>query len=357
MKEQQRLWQQLQQRGLVSGEYQTPETLNSPWFVKVLLAFSGWFASLLIFIFCLLLMQDVIDNNIACAVIGCGFIMLAYTLLKKTSNEFVEHLMLATSLAGQALIAWALFANNDGLSSPFISCFILFSLQGLLAVLMPHYVHRVCSALFASIALVICFHYLNISLISSTILLFSASFLILNEWRFGKLQRLFEAISYGIVLVIIPLQASTSLGYEISYWISEHDNGPIINHYLDQILLILVMLYILLSLLKRSDFDLPLNKRLILIGATICFCLLSMQAPWITVGLAILTLGFSNSNRLLQGLGISSLLYYISSYYYYLELTLLQKAASLCVLGLFLLLIRALILKFVQSNRGVNDEA
>ncbi|WP_413700742.1 DUF4401 domain-containing protein [Psychromonas sp. KJ10-10] len=356
MKDQQKLWQQLQPQGLVSGQYETPETLNSPWFVKVLLAFSGWFASILIFIFCLLALQDVIDNNIACAIIGSGFIILAYSLLKKTPNEFVEHLMLATSLAGQALIAWALFAN-DALSSPLISWFTLLILQGALSVLMPHYVHRVCSALFASIALIVCFHYLNISLISSTVLLFLASFLILNEWRFNKLQPLLEAISYGIVLVIIPLQASTSLGYEISSWLNEHHEAGIINHYLEQALLILVMLYILLSILHRSDSIVPLSKRIALIVATICFCLLSMQASGITVSLAILTLGFSYSNRILQGLGICSLLYYISNYYYYLELTLLQKAASLCVVGLFLLLIRGLVLKFAQPKQGAKNEA
>tara|TARA_R110001583_G_scaffold7720_10_gene38000 strand:+ start:25818 stop:26891 length:1074 start_codon:yes stop_codon:yes gene_type:complete len=357
MKTQQILWQQLEQNNLVSGEYQKPELLNTPWFVKILLALSGWFTSLLIFVFCLLILYDIVESSILCITIGSGFILLAYSLLKKIPNEFIEHLMLATSLAGQALIAWALFAN-DWLSSPLMSCLIIFILQSGLAIVMPHYVHRVCSALFASIALVMSFHLLNISLLSNATLLFLATLLVLNEWRFPKLQPSLEAISYGIILVIIPLQASTSLGYEISYWLSEHNNSPIINHYLDQVLLMTIMLYLVVTLIKRSHFVFPMISRISLIGATMGFCLLSIKAPGITIGLAILVLGFSNSNRILQGLGICSLLYYISSYYYFLELTLLQKAASLFVVGLFLLLLRVLLLKFANPlQSGVNDEA
>jgi uncharacterized membrane protein len=356
VKAQQELWQQLQQQNLVSGEYQAPDTLDSPWFVKLLLALSGWFTSVLILVFCIIILQDVVDNSITCIVIGSGFIFLAYRLLKTIPNDFVEHLMLATSLAGQALIAWALFAN-DWLTSPLMSWLTLFVLQSLLAVLMPHYVHRVCSALFASIALVISFYYLNISFLSSSILLLFATILILNEWRYPKRQRLLEAISYGIVLTIIPLQASSSLGYEISYWLNEASNTSITHHYLEQILMIIVMLYMVLMLIKRSNFDFPIMTQLSLIGATICFCLLSMQAAGITVGLAIMVLGFSNSNRILQGLGVTALLYYIGSYYYFLELTLLQKSGSLLIVGLFLLLVRALVLKFSNPlNTGIHHE-
>jgi uncharacterized membrane protein len=357
MNTRQKTWQTLQKKNLVSGQYQSTETLSSPWFVKLLLAFSGWFASVFILGFLLLTLHDVIDNSIVCLLIGAVLILLAYTLLKNNPHEFLEHLMLAVSLAGQALIAWAFFAN-EWLGSPLISWLTLFVLQSLLSVFMPHYVHRVCSALFASIALVISFHYLNIPLMSSATLLFSVTLLALNEWRFPSYQIPFEAISYGIVLVLIPLQTSTSLDYKISYWLTEHNNNQIINRYLDETLLMLVMLYLVLTLIKRSAFHFTLIHCITIIGATLCFCLLSLQAPGITVGFAILVLGFSNSNRILQGLGVSALLYYVGSYYYFLELTLLHKAASLLIVGLFLLLIRFLLIKFASPlNVGVDDEA
>jgi uncharacterized membrane protein len=356
MNNRQKTWQKLQTKELVSGQYQTTDTLSSPWFVKLLLAFSGWVSSLFILGFFLLTLNDVIDNSIVCLSIGVALILLAYTLLKNNPHEFLEHLMLATSLAGQALIAWTFFAN-EWLDSPLISWLTLFALQGLLSAFMPHYVHRVCSAIFASIALIISCHYLNISLVSSATLLFTVTLLVLNEWRFPHFQIPFEAISYGIVLVLIPLQTSTSLGYEVSYWLNEHNSNQMINHYLDEILLMLVMFYLVLSLIKRSTFHFTSIHRITIIGTTLCFCLLSLQAPGITVGLAILVLGFSNSNRILQGLGISALLYYIGSYYYILELTLLHKAASLLIVGLFLLLIRFLINKFASPlNTGINDE-
>ncbi|PKG40120.1 DUF4401 domain-containing protein [Psychromonas sp. Urea-02u-13] len=354
---QQKTWQQLQQKNIVSGEYQANETVYSPWFVKLLLAFSGWVASLFILGFFLLTLHDAISDSVACFLIGSGFIVLAYFLLRSNPHEFLEHLMLATSLAGQALIAWALFANNWA-SSPLVSWLILFALQSVLAIFMPHYIHRVCSALFASIALIISFHYLQISLLSSATLLFAVTTLVLNEWRFPRYQPSFEALSYGIVIVLIALQASNTLGYEITYWLSEHNGEQTINHYLDETLLLLVMLYLVITLIKRSAMAFSLLSRITIIGTTICFCLLSMQAPGITVGLAILVLGFSNSNKVLQGLGTCALLYYIGSYYYLLTFTLLQKSASLLVVGLFLLLLRYLLLTFANPLKpGVNNEA
>lgn len=355
MDTQQAIWQQLQEKNLISDQYQAEEKLNAPWFVKLLLAFSGWLASLFIFGFLMITLHDLNDSSIACLIVGCGLIFIAYRLLRDNPPDFLEHLMLAFSLAGQILIAWVLF-ENELFNSQQLAWIALLIIQSLLCFIMPHYVHRVCSAFFASVAFVISFHFLHLSVFSSAILLFLVILLVLNEWRVIKWQATFEAISYGVILLLIPLNASYALGYPLSYFLHETSQTQFETRYFDEILLIIAMLYLVFTLIQRSTHHFSLKSRIVILTVTVCFCLLSMQASGITIGLALLILGFSNSNKILQGLGISALLYYITSYYYLLDLTLLQKSASLLMIGLFILTLRFALLKLAPPlKQGDND--
>ena len=352
---QQLLWQALQKEELIQGDFKEPESLESPWFIKVLLAFSGWFASLFIFGFFILILQGLVDNIAACLIVGIGLIALAYNVLKNTLNAFLEHLMLSFSLAGQALTVWGLFIGNHyALVLPI--WIIIFVLQSVLSVIMPHYVHRVCSAFFASVAFVICLYILGMSAIAPAILLLLIVFLVLNEWRSVKWQPTFEAISYGIILLLILLKGSYVVGLELSYWLDKIVLESIRYDYLDKVLLLFTMLYLVLTLMSRSEHHFPLKTKWVIIAATACLCLLSIKVTGITVGFALLILGFSNSNKVVQGLGIISLLFYISSYYYLLSLTLLDKAGVLLMMGVFLLAIRYVLLKWLKPMKeGAND--
>jgi len=66
-------------------------------------------------------------------------------------------------------------------------------------------------------------------------------------------------------------------------------------------------------------------------------------------------LGYAGSNRVLQGLGITSLLFYISSYYYLMETTLLAKSQTLLVVGLVLLMIRWLLPYILPFKKEVEN--
>ena len=77
-----------------------------------------------------------------------------------------------------------------------------------------------------------------------------------------------------------------------------------------------------------------------------------MEVQGITVGIVILVLGFSGANRVLLGLGSVSLLFYISSYYYLLDTTLLDKSLSLFIVGLVLLIIRWLMSHILPIKKG-----
>ena len=61
---------------------------------------------------------------------------------------------------------------------------------------------------------------------------------------------------------------------------------------------------------------------------------------------------FANGNRLLAGLGIAALLYYVSSYYYLLDATLLAKAGVLAASGVVLLGARWLLLNVIMPEKA-----
>ena len=114
-----------------------------------------------------------------------------------------------------------------------------------------------------------------------------------------------------------------------------------------------VTLYVVWSLLQH--YGQPLKGRLSIaaLSATLLICALSMNVQGVTVGMVIICCGFFCANRVLLGLGVVSLLFYISSYYYLLESTLLEKSLSLLGVGLVLLLVRWFIPKMLPVESEV----
>jgi len=112
-----------------------------------------------------------------------------------------------------------------------------------------------------------------------------------------------------------------------------------------------VMLYVVWQLLQRLGHRLPEPLAITALVCTVILSAVSIEAPGITAGMMILLLGFAGSNRILMGLGVVSLLFYISAYYYLLDATLLVKAQTLLVTGVVLLLVRWAMLKMICRTR------
>ena len=172
-----------------------------------------------------------------------------------------------------------------------------------------------------------------------------------NEFHYPHHIKTIRAIGYGLVLALIALEATILFGYTIfdgRFWQEHHGfwtypwiGGGIIGA---------VTVYVVWSLLQR--YGQPMNGRLsmTILLATLFVCAISMKVRGITVGMVIVCLGFFGANRVLLGLGIVSLLFYISSYYYLLDTTLLNKSQSLLVVGLILICVRWLMHRIVPVN-------
>ena len=343
------IWDTLQQAGLVQGDAPTTESLDSPWYVKVLLAFSGWLASLFLLGFIGVGFEAIFRSHVASAITGSLMIAGAYAILRIPKNEFFEHVALAVSLAGQALITWSLFDSlNDKVAWIFVAL-----LQVVLAIVMPNFVHRVFSSFIAAFSFSSFLYDIGVPYIFSSIVMFIAAWLWLHEFQYPKHMRKIHAIGYGTVLGLIQLKGVALFNFSHIGWRMRKTSAELwVQPWMAEVLAGVVMIYVVLQIMQRLGHRLPEPLAITALVCTVILSVVSIEAPGITVGMMILLLGFAGSNRVLMGLGILSLLFYISSYYYLLDATLLVKAQTLLVTGVVLLLVRWVMLNMIRRERG-----
>lgn len=344
------MWTTLLQAGLVQGT--APETgkLESPWYVKALLAFSGWLAALFLLGFIGAGLYFIIQNSGASFITGSVMIGGAFAILRMPKNEFFEHLALAMSLAGQVLVMSAIFditKRNDEMAWVLVAL-----LQVSLAVVMPNFVHRVLSSFIAAFAFSMALASMGAPYVFSGVVMFLAAWLWLNEFRYPQHMRKIRAIGYGLVLSLIQLKGTSLFGLGIMGWIfGRNQSESWVQPWMGEVLAGAVALYVVWQLLQRWGQAISGRLAITALLGTLLLCAVSMEARGITVGMVIMLLGFAGGNRVLLGLGIVSLLFYLSSYYYLLDATLLVKAQTLLIVGLVLLAVRWLMLRIMPGGK------
>lgn len=336
------LWEKMHRANLTKGKPPIAGTIESPWYVKVLLAFSGWLAAIFLLGFIGVGFEFVFKNSIAAFIVGILMIGGAFAILHTLKNEFLEHLALAGSLAGQALVVFAIFdvANHNER----VVWLLVTLLELPLAIIMPSFVHRVFSSFVAAFAFSLTMTYNGWPYLVSGMIMLLAAMCWFNEFRYPKHMRKIRAIGYGLVLALILLKGGALFGYRTIDWRTSQTPPELWTRpWLGEVLTAAVTLFVVWYLLKRYGRSISERLSITTLLATLILCAVSLKVQGITVGIVIMLLGFAGSNRVLFGLGILSLLFYISSYYYLLDATLLAKSLNLLIVGLVLLTLRWLI--------------
>ena len=344
------MWAILLQAGLTEGAVPETGKLASPWYVKVLLAFSGWLAALFLLGFIGAGFKFVFRNSTAAVIIGGMMIGGAFIILRVPRNEFLEHLALAVSLAGQALVVFALFdistPNNE------IAWLLVGLLQVPLAVVMPNFVHRVFSSFVAAVSFTMAQNFQGWPYFVSGVVMLLAAACWLNEFRCPSQMRRIRAIGYGLVLALIQIKGTALLGYRMGWRLAQNQPPESWTQpWIGEVLTGAVTLYVVWQLLQRYGQGIADRISITALLGTLLLCTVSIKVQGITVGMVIMLLGFAGANRVLMGLGIAALLFYISAYYYLLESTLLAKSRTLLAVGLVLLSLRWLMLNIIPVKK------
>ena len=330
----------LRRGGIAVTEDEGGPALETPWFVRALQAFSGWLAALFLLGFIAMGAVFVLDSSMVAAMLGLVMITVAFALLRGTKGDFVEHLALAGSLAGQLLVAWALGAALGDVNAGF--WWALVALQTLLALVMPSLTHRTFSAFAASLALYLALmEGISLPSLAGGLVLFSLTVLWLNEFRWPARLRTVQSLGYGLLLGLLAIQAMQYFGQSLLLGRYYTGTGlgwlePWAGDALGMLALLLLLRYVF----QRHAGAVASSVRLAAFGAVAVLMLLSLQAHGLSHGAVVVVLGFAIGNRLVMGFGGLLLLLSISNYYYWLEATLLTKAMTLFALGVVLLAIR-----------------
>ncbi len=336
--------------------------IDSPWYIKVMLGFSGWLAAIFILGFFFSVFSRLYKNTPVLIMIGGGLIIAAYFILKsKKANEFLEHLGLAFSLAGQGLLSVAILNelkiglfHHENIAYLWL---MMGFMQLTLALFMPNFVHRIFSTFFAVISLGAAIFYFteyaNLIALYGILVMLLTAVVWLNEFRFPKQIEKLRAFGYGLVLATLIIKATNHFFHRNSWNIQEIktlDANLWFQPWMEQVLLSVITLYIVWKLLQKVHPKPSQIATILALFGVFLITFLSFQAQGLLTGVMVILLGFSASNRVLLGLGIITLLYFISNYYYSLQNTLLDKSIILSILGIALLAGRFIMLKLLPEQ-------
>lgn len=348
------LWLTLSTAGLVDGSVPEPGELESPWYVTVMMAFFGWLVAFFLLGFVGFGLFSALENSYASFLVGGFMVGGAFMLLRAPKNAFLEHFSLAISLAGQVLVIWGMFDAIN--SKPAVLWFSIMVFQALLAVFMPGAVHRVFSSFATCFALSTALILVGIPYLASGVILLGAALLWLNEFRLPTVMQKIRSIGIGLVLAVIGIKSALFFSYNNLFWLGYGRHTEIMMApWVGELLTGFVFLFVVWQLLQRLSHQLSIKLRIAALISALIIAAVSFETPGIIIGIVILLLGSAGSHRVLIGLGIAVLLFYISAYYYFLDTTLLMKALTLMVLGLVLLSSRWLMHHFLPSDNAGED--
>ena len=345
------LWEQLAAAGLVTGEMPADTSSPTPWYVRVMLCVAGFIAALFLMAFVGAALMFVVESAIASTIAGAVLIGAAVAIFRNAPrSDFATTFALALSMLGQVFVVWVLVSALK-LKPPEVATAILV-LEAALALAMPSFVHRVLSALAASIALPFALLPLGLTFIAPGLLACAFVWLWLNECRLATRQSITVPIAYGLTLAYVQMEAVPLLGLHAKRGLGLAEAGLVVAPWLAEALAVGALVATVVVLLDRAGWQLHERRTLMAAGSVLAIGAASFLAPGLAGSLAIAVLGFANANRVLLGLGVVSMLFYASTYYYLLDITLLAKSGVLIATGVTLLAARWILMRFVLTDEG-----
>ena len=362
-------WQRLARTGLAQGEMPaSPANADgddSPWYVKVMLYLAAWVSAVLLLIFVFSVGgAALLKSGWTRAILGmavCAGVAFYFRSRTMDRSTFGEQIVFILGLVGQGLVLTVLWFDRGMFSSFNVWWLLLDALFGVVVfVAIPYSVNRFLSAAFVlgvfyqmlmlwSIPLLrlkswadpaFVTHMANLNGLFTALCLAALAVVLRYQWR---LPRVWPMVA--LALSLVPFYYS-QMGFTFAVFrmmagsrgASAAGMGSVS---LGQASLLLVWLGIVYALLKQVTGKPWARENIGIWLLALVFAAGAWPVPMALAALAVYFLGFSQRDRLLQGIGIAELLWSVSYYYYSQNHTLLFKSQTLLALGVVLLLFYA----------------
>lgn len=318
---------------------------STPWYVRFLVGIGAWLAAIFFSIF--LGVTEIYKNHGAAFVFGAAACLVAAYLLRQRLGDFVEQILIAGSLVGQILMLFGLSKSFSGRDALVQFLLIVVGLQSVMFLLNTSLVLRFLAVLFGSTALFGVIHQQQPHAIHALVIVYAALLPICWWMRsghpqgdsslpwFGERGWLGTKENFGSVLgngiavslvcaLIFSALPEVSRKFRVLSWIpSAVGIGA-------------VWLGVVWRLLQREQKAVDIEVLVVGCGMLL-FCGFSYNTPGVLIAGLFGTLGFAERDRFLMGLGVVALLFFLSAYYYNMNITLLVKSFALMIPGLILL--------------------
>jgi uncharacterized membrane protein len=339
---------ELHRRGLVADAQ--PPALpaagpDTPWYVRVMAGFGAWLGGLFLLGSIMAFFTAAMRSAGAVTVVGVIALAAAFWLYRVArDSDAVQQLALAASMAGQ-------FAIGFGLSEVFhwrdtSIAGMLLLLQIALVLAMPNGLHRFLSTWFAAIAGYYFLYQLHAQALGAAILAVMVVLVWLNEaaWTAAGRAALCLPVGYALALALLFWQAPYSVEWLLDW---RGRAGVAVPAMLAPLAYALCLAATAAVLARRHA---P-GKLVLWVVVALLVSAAAWLAPGLIAALLVLILGEAAGRRGLVGLALLGVVWYLGTYYYRMNLTLLEK--SWVMLGTGMLLIA---LRFVL-NRVWREEA
>lgn len=312
---------------------------SSPWYVKLLVGIAAWISALFLGMF--FAAAGLIDDWQTMFI--WGSIVSATALATKwlaRHSIFWGQLAFALILAGQGLL---LVGTGVRTEDPTMVALVAIGLELLLFVLYPDTLHRMLSLLAIVGALLFLAYdqeltnYLSVLVglcALGTVVAWQAEYRLVA----GRLHPFRVPLTYGFALALfgtclLPLFAITEM---IIWWPATA-------------ILALLLLYVAHQVLRELDITLGSAVGLWVLVAVALLLIPAYETPGILAALLVLILSWWRSNGLMSGLAAAFLLFFLSVYYYNLDLTLDEKSYILAGTGVVLLAARVALHRIIGA--------
>jgi len=354
------LWQRLSEAGLVEGEMPAAQPVErSPWYVRLMLGIAGWIASLFLMAAIGITFSGLFDEEVMLLSFGLIGCVSSYLLFRgRSDNDFVTQIGVAICMCGQLMVTFALFEIFNWREQQIF--WFLALLGAVIALVMPNYLIRVQGAFMAAGSLIAASWDAGFGYTMQGVLL-AVSICIAGRYWLGlnsllRTDQVWSPFGYGVVFALILSNTYLMAGHH--WWIDWVEPG-LLASYSDYNIGLLVTLAVVLGLVFRLvrlySVHIGGSERLLILVALIILLGMIWLIPATALGWMLLMVGFAAASRTMVGVGIVTLLGFLSHYYYSLEFTLLYKSVLLVVTGLVLLTGRWFIGKWLPVSGGSHD--
>ncbi len=312
-------------------EYNTQGENKSSFAIKILSVFGGFLATLTFLGF--LAIAGLYNSEFGLLIFGIGFIISAIWLNKVYDKLIIDTFSISIYVIGFALLAFGLFemSIDENIIAILISLIALSSL-----IITQNFILSFISVLTISgsfLFLIIfnnSYDLIHLYIAINTLIL---TYLFLNEAKIvssnKRLSQLYNPIRIGIVI---------SLLFGLILVGKRHLTPITQNHiWLSSIVMILVTMYLVYTIMKINEIN-TVKSKVMIYTLSALILVSTIFSPSISGAIVIILLSFLVNYKTGLVIGIISIIYYISQYYYDLNFTLLTKSIILFVSGIMFLL-------------------